>query len=338
MKFIDEAVIQVTAGNGGDGCISFRREKYVPMGGPDGGDGGRGGNVIFHTRGGLTTLMDVRYHRHFKAGRGAHGKGKQMTGRAGKDRIILIPVGSVIFDANTNEQLADLDKAGIEWIAAYGGRGGKGNMRFVSATQQAPRKATRGGPGEQKRLRLELKLLADVGLIGLPNSGKSTLISAISNARPKIADYPFTTKVPSLGLVELASRGSFVVADIPGLIEGASQGAGMGVKFLRHIERTKLLVHLIDLADPSHQDAAAAYTSIRKELEAFNPDLVKRPEIVVLTKMDLPEVREASNKARKELKALNAKNIYAVSAPTQEGIKEMLQGIWKELQSEGGNA
>jgi len=331
MKFIDEATIEVTAGGGGDGCVSFRREKYVPMGGPDGGDGGHGGSVIFLTKEGLTTLMDVRYRRHFKAGRGGHGKGKQMTGRCGEDKVVQVPVGSVVFDAETGESLADLDRPDQEWVAAAGGRGGKGNMRFVSPTNQAPRKATPGKPGEKRKLRIELKLLADVGLVGLPNAGKSTLISAVSNARPKIADYPFTTKVPSLGLVRLGEGASFVIADIPGLIEGASEGAGMGIKFLKHIDRTKLILHLIDISDHSHPDAVESYRGIRSELEAFNPEMLARPEIVVLTKTDIPEVKELASDVTRELTGAGAKEVHAVSAPTRDGLDALMRRIGEVL-------
>ncbi len=324
MKFIDEATIEVTAGDGGDGCVSFRREKYVPLGGPDGGDGGDGGSVVFRTEEGLTTLMDVRYRRHFKAGRGGHGKGKQMTGRSGEDKVVPVPVGSVVFDSKTGEILADLDRPNLDWTAAQGGRGGKGNMRFVSSTNRAPRKSTKGTRGEKLKLRIELKLLADVGLVGLPNSGKSTLISAVSNARPKIADYPFTTKVPSLGLVSIEEGRSFVIADIPGLIEGASQGAGMGIQFLKHIDRTKLILHLIDLSDPTHTDPVASYEGIRKELGAFNPEMLTRPEIVVLTKTDLPHVKDSFKDAESALLGAGAKYVYAVSAATHVGTDVLM--------------
>lgn len=334
MKFIDEATIEVTAGGGGDGCVSFRREKYVPMGGPDGGDGGHGGSVIFRTKEGLTTLMDVRYRRHFKAGRGGHGKGKQMTGRSGEDKVVHVPVGSVVFDAETGECLADLDVPDQDWVAAAGGRGGKGNMRFVSSTNQAPRKATQGTAGEKRKLRLELKLLADVGLVGLPNAGKSTLISAVSNARPKIADYPFTTKVPSLGLVRLGEGTSFVIADIPGLIEGASRGAGMGIKFLKHIDRTKLILHLIDLSDHSHPDPVESYRGIRSELEAFNPEMLNRPEVVVLTKADIPEVKERAAAAEQPLIDAGVKYVHTVSASAHEGLDELMKRVGGILEKE----
>ncbi len=331
MKFIDEAIIEVTAGNGGNGCVSFRREKYVPRGGPDGGDGGNGGSVIFRTEGGLTTLMDVRYRRHFKAGHGGHGMGKQMSGRAGEDKIVRVPAGTVVYDADANEVIADLDGVGAEWIAAKGGRGGRGNQHFATSTHQAPRKCEPGRKGEAKRLRLELKLLADVGLVGLPNAGKSTLISAVSNARPKIAAYPFTTKVPSLGLARLPDGRGFVIADIPGLIEGAHEGAGMGIQFLKHIERTKLLLHLIDPLDHAHEDAAASYKAIRNELGSFDKALLKRPEIVVLTKMDIPEAQDRYADAQKKIKKLGAKSVIAISAAAHDGLDQLLIEIGKAL-------
>jgi len=331
MKFIDEATIEVSAGDGGDGCVSFRREKYVPLGGPDGGDGGDGGSVVFRTEEGLTTLMDVRYRRHFKAGRGGHGKGKQMTGRSGEDKIVPVPVGSMFFDSKTGELLADLDRPNLDWTAAQGGRGGKGNMRFVSSTNRAPRKATKGTRGEKHKIRIELKLLADVGLVGLPNSGKSTLISAVSNARPKVADYPFTTKVPSLGLVSLADGASFVIADIPGLIEGASHGAGMGIRFLKHIDRTKLILHLIDLSDPTHPDPVASYMGIKEELRSFNPQMLERPEIVVLTKMDLPQVKDGFKEAERALLGAGANNVHAVSAATHVGTDVLMGKVGEVL-------
>lgn len=331
MKFLDEAIIEVIAGNGGNGCASFRREKYVPKGGPDGGDGGCGGNVVFKADGGLTTLMDVKYHHRFKAGHGAHGKGKQMTGAGGKNVVVRVPTGTVVFDFETDDQLADLDETGATWVAAKGGRGGLGNMHFVSSVNQAPHKATEGKPGEHKKLKLELKLLADVGLVGLPNAGKSTLISSVSNARPKIACYPFTTKAPCLGLVKVAQGAGFVMADIPGLIEGAHKGVGMGMKFLKHIERTKLILHLVDLADPTHKDAVGAYKKIRKELKLYNPEFVKRPEIVVITKTDLSEVRENLDTAKKSLTKASKKKVLTISAVTHEGLKELIREIVKGL-------
>ena len=331
MKFIEEATIEVTAGRGGDGCASFRREKYVPKGGPDGGDGGSGGSVIFRTDEGLTTLMDVRYRRHFKAGHGSNGKGKQMTGACGEDCVVRVPVGTEVFDADSGELLADLEASGREWTAAKGGRGGKGNMHFVSPTHQAPRECTPGRAGEARRLRLSLKLLADVGLVGLPNAGKSTLISSVSNARPKVADYPFTTKVPSLGLVRAPDGTSFVMADIPGLIEGAHEGAGMGIKFLKHIDRTRLILHLIDISDPAHPDPVKSYRDIRQELSSFNPRMLDRPEIVVLTKTDIPEVNELVGDVAAALAAAGAGKVLAVSAPTHEGLGDLLLEIGRQL-------
>ncbi len=336
MKFLDETTIDVTAGDGGNGCVSFRREKYVPKGGPDGGDGGDGGSVLFRAESGLSTLMDVSYHRHYRAGRGGHGKGKQMTGARGEDRIVRVPVGTVVYDEGSGEKLVDLDHAGEEWVAARGGRGGRGNMRFASATNQAPRRADQGTAGEQRRLRLELKLLADVGLVGFPNAGKSMLISAISNARPKVADYPFTTKVPSLGTVRLLGGGDCVVADIPGLIEGAAGGAGMGVRFLKHIERTGLILHLIDLTDPARPDPVAAYRAIREELNGYDAALGERPEIVVLTKMDLPDARERRAEAIAALAAAGAEPIVALSAAAHEGLDELLATMQQRLNEEEG--
>lgn len=331
MKFIDEAIIEVIAGDGGNGSAGFRREKYVPRGGPAGGDGGHGGSVIFRADGGLTTLMDVKYHHRFKALHGGHGKGKQMTGRSGEDKVVRIPAGTVVFDAVTNELLADLCEVGEEWVAASGGRGGLGNMHFTSSTNQAPTKTTPGVKGESRKLRLELKLLADVGLIGLPNAGKSTLVSAVSNARPKIANYPFTTKVPCLGLVRLGEGKHFVMADIPGLIKGAHTGAGLGIQFLKHVERTRVLIHLIDLTDPAQPDPVLTYRTIRKELKAFNPDLVRRPEIVVITKLDIPEARAASAAVKRALARASKKKVVAISAVTHEGLKVLMKEIGRLL-------
>ena len=330
MKFIDEAIIHVKAGDGGNGCLSFRREKYVPRGGPDGGDGGNGGSCIVHARTGLTTLMDVRYRKEFKADCGTNGMGKKMFGKRGDDAVIVVPVGTLIKDAASGKVLADMTRSEEEFVAAKGGRGGRGNARFATSTNQAPRKAEEGKPGEEKTIKLELKLLADVGLIGFPNAGKSTLISAISNARPKIADYPFTTKVPHLGVVELGDERSFVVADIPGLIEGANKGAGMGIQFLKHIERTKVLLHLIDLADPSHPDPLEAYKILRAELKAFSPDLLKNPEIIVLTKIDLPVVEENTAKMKRAFSKMK-KEVFAVSAAKREGLKPLLEAVWRHL-------
>ncbi|MBI4211202.1 MAG: GTPase ObgE [Deltaproteobacteria bacterium] len=327
MKFIDEATIEVIAGDGGRGCVGFRREKYVPRGGPDGGDGGRGGHVIFCTDEGLTTLMDIRYRRKIEVKHGGHGKGKQMNGRSSDDIIVRVPVGTVVSDADTDEILADLDRFPQEWIAAKGGRGGLGNMHFATSVNQAPRKAQPGEPGEKRHLRLELKLLADVGIIGLPNAGKSTLISTVSNSRPKIADYPFTTKVPNLGVVALSDGKSCVMADIPGLIEGASGGAGLGLQFLRHIERTRLLVHLIDPIDPASPDPVQSYDVIRHELGAYNHALLEKPEIICLTKMDIPEAHEQAVRLKKKFAKKTSSPVLQISAATRKGIKELLHAI-----------
>ncbi len=331
MKFIDEAVVEVQAGNGGNGCVSFRREKYVPMGGPDGGDGGRGGDVIFETDEGLTTLMDVKFHRHFRAGRGGHGLGKQMYGAAGKDVIVRVPVGTIVKDAGTMEVMADLDSYPLSCVVAAGGKGGKGNMRFTSSTNQAPRKATKGTEGERRKLMLELKLLADVGVIGLPNAGKSTLVASVSNARPKIADYPFTTKSPTLGVVSVKKGAGFVIVDIPGLIEHAHEGAGLGFQFLRHIERTRAFIHLIDLIDPAYPDPVKNYKTIRGELGSYNEALLERPEIIALTKMDVPDAGELREEAIKALKKVTKSAIMCISAATHDGVKELMIEAWKTL-------
>lgn len=326
MKFIDEAIVEVIAGDGGNGCVSFRREKYVPRGGPDGGNGGNGGSCYVRAKEGLYTLMDVRYRKRFEAKRGGHGGGKNMFGRKGEDAAIIAPVGTVVRNEATGEILGDLGKAGDEILVAKGGKGGRGNTHFTTSVRQAPRIAEEGKKGESRRIRLELKLLADVGLIGFPNAGKSTLIAAISNARPKIADYPFTTKTPVLGMVRLSEERSFVVADIPGLIEGAHAGAGMGLKFLKHVERTRLLLHLIDAADLDSRDPIQTYEMIRKELKSYSPDLLTKPEIVVLTKQDLPQVREK----REELESFfrkSKKKVVAVSAVRREGLKNLLNAV-----------
>ncbi|OGQ22264.1 MAG: GTPase ObgE [Deltaproteobacteria bacterium RIFCSPLOWO2_02_FULL_44_10] len=334
MKFIDEAIIEVKAGDGGDGCASFRREKFVPRGGPDGGNGAHGGDIIIRADEGLTTLMDVRYRRRFEAERGGHGKGSQMHGRSGKDLVLRLPVGTVISDADTEEILMDLDHPKQEWIAAKGGKGGWGNLHYVSSTHQAPRKTEKGVKGEEKRLRLELKLLADVGLVGLPNAGKSTLIAAISNVRPKIADYPFTTKVPNLGVVEYAPEASFVVADMPGLIEGASEGSGMGFQFLRHIERTRVLVHLLDPVDPAHLDPLENYRMIREELRAHGTGLEQRKEIICLTKMDITEAREKAEEVKEELERASQNQVLLISAASRKGLQPLLTAMMQAVTAE----
>ena len=323
MQFVDHVKVYVKAGDGGRGCVAFRREKYVPLGGPSGGDGGRGGHIIFRASRELNTLLDLRYQREYKAKRGQHGMGKKMHGKDGEDRIIPVPVGTIIKDADTEEVLADLDSEGVETIIAKSGRGGQGNAHFATPTRQAPKFAQPGEEGEEKNLVIELKLLADVGLIGLPNAGKSTLISVISSARPKIADYPFTTLTPNLGVVKLKDFRSFVVADIPGLIEGAHRGAGLGFQFLRHVERTSLLLHLVDASDMSDSDSVEDLKKINKELELYNSNLLKKTQAVVGTKTDIAIDKKRLRKLAKYCKSKKI-DFFPVSAVTGKGIKELL--------------
>ena len=326
MKFIDEAKIYVKAGDGGRGCVSFRREKFVPHGGPDGGDGGRGGDVII--RGSLSrrTLLDYKYRQHHVAKHGGHGEGSKRTGRDSEDVEIVVPVGTVVRDAETGELLADLTADGATFIVAKGGMGGRGNARFATATRQVPRFAQPGIPGEERWIILELKLLADVGIIGLPNVGKSTFISTVSAARPKIADYPFTTLVPHLGVVQYGEGDSFVIADIPGLIEGAHMGQGMGTRFLRHIERTAVLLHIIDISPEDHEGAWRDYELINRELEQFNPDLLKKPQVVAIGKIDLTITRE---RMKKDIDIFAKKGIklFTFSAATGEGVQALLREL-----------
>lgn len=330
--FIDEVTVDVKAGDGGNGCVSFRREKFVRLGGPDGGDGGRGGNIVFQASPALSTLLDFRYKRHFKADRGTHGKGKNMTGREGADLIIPVPVGTVVFDQASGEQLFDLSISESLTIAARGGRGGRGNARFASATHKAPRFAEKGEPGEERKLRFELKLLADVGIIGFPNAGKSTLLSRVSAARPKIADYPFTTLAPELGVVSRYDK-QIVFADIPGLIAGAHEGAGLGTKFLKHIERTRMLIHLIDLTEVNVENPFLPVETIGRELSSFNPRLAQLPQIYVGNKMDLPSVREKAPSIARAFEAQGDK-LFLISAATGEGIPELLDAVFERFDSE----
>jgi len=294
VKFIDEAIITVVAGDGGRGCVSFRREKHIPRGGPDGGDGGKGGDVVLKSTSHRRTLFPFQLKRQFNAQKGAHGQGQQKTGRNGKDLIIEIPPGTLVKDADTGKVLKDFTAVGDSYIAVQGGRGGLGNARFKTSTNRTPRFAQPGEAGQNRRLKLELKLLADVGIIGLPNAGKSTLISKISSATPKIGNYPFTTLIPTLGVVETGWGEPFVVADIPGLIEGAHQGAGLGTQFLRHIERTRILIHLIDAGTIDSRHPLDHLKTVNRELESFNPQLTQKPQIVVINKMDLPGAQEAA--------------------------------------------
>lgn len=324
MHFIDEATITVRSGDGGRGCVSFRREKFVPRGGPDGGDGGNGGSVLIEVSPNLSTLLDFRYRNLFKAARGRHGMGKNMHGKGAPDRQIAVPPGTIITDADTGEILADLTRPGETLLVAKGGRGGRGNSAFTSSVNQAPDQAEPGRPGRERRLRLELKLIAEIGLIGLPNAGKSTLISRISRAHPKIADYPFTTLSPVLGVVSHRDE-EIVVADLPGLIEGAHRGAGLGHRFLRHAERTGGLIHLLDASQ--HSDGiVAAYRTIRDEMEKFGPELAARPTLLAFTKMDLTGARENAERALAEI-GHQAGEIHFISAATGEGIAPLLDGM-----------
>ena len=334
MKFFDEAFITVQSGNGGRGCVSFRREKFIPRGGPDGGDGGKGGDVILKSTSQRRTLYQFRFKREFKAKNGGHGQGKRKTGKNGEDLIIEIPPGTLIKEAETDDLLKDFSQPGESFIVAAGGRGGQGNCRFKSSTHRAPRFAQPGEPCQFLKLKLELKLIADVGLIGLPNAGKSTLISAISSATPKIAAYPFTTLTPNLGVVQTDWGEPFVVADIPGLIEGAHKGAGLGIRFLRHIERTHILVHLMDTSAIDPQDPLAGYETINGELAGYSPQLAKKPQILVLNKMDLPD----ANQTAKTLQAmLKDREVLLISALTREGVEELISKIIERLDQFHGN-
>jgi len=335
MKFVDQVRIFVKAGDGGNGAVAFRREKFVPKGGPSGGDGGRGGSVIFRADPQLTTLLDYRYQQHHRAQNGEHGGGSDCNGRDGDDLVLRVPVGTLFKDEGTGEVLADLAEPGAEWVAARGGRGGLGNMNFATPTRQAPRFAQPGKPGEQITLVLELKLLADVGLVGFPNAGKSTLISVVSRARPKIADYPFTTLVPNLGVVAYKDHRSFVVADIPGLIEGASEGAGLGHQFLRHVERCKLLVHVLDAGAPDLDPERALdrdMATIERELARYSADLAARPRIVAINKIDLPEARARAEAFAATLRAsADAPRVFLVSAATREGVDALVDACAEVL-------
>ncbi len=320
MKFIDEAIITVQSGDGGRGCVSFRREKFIPRGGPDGGDGGKGGDVVFVTTSGKRTLYQFRFQKHFKAKNGAHGQGKQKTGKNGQDLVIELPPGTLVTDAETGQNIIDLIKPGERLVLARGGRGGQGNTRFKTSKNRSPRFAQPGEPGETKTIKLELKLLADVGIIGLPNAGKSTLITTVSSARPKIGSYPFTTLFPSLGVVETDRGEPFVVADIPGLIKGAHKGTGLGTRFLRHIERTRILVHLIDVSAIDSDDPLHGYNTINKELALYNQKLAEKPQIAVLNKIDLPDTREA---AKTFQSAAKGKKVTLISALTGKGVDDL---------------
>jgi GTP-binding protein len=339
--FVDEVDIRVWAGSGGNGCLSFRREKYVPRGGPDGGDGGVGGSVFIVATPSRNTLVDFRYHPEFKAGRGRHGQGSNRTGHSAQDLEIPVPLGTLVFErageGDSLRLLADLAASGERVLVAKGGRGGRGNARFVSSTNRAPRRTEPGEPGEERRLRLELKLLADVGLVGFPNAGKSTLISRISAARPKIADYPFTTLVPNLGVVSLSDGRSFVVADVPGLIEGAHTGHGLGHQFLRHVERTKVIVHLVDVSGASGREPADDIATIDRELRLFSPALADKPQIVALNKMDAVADRAAVAALERRLRRRH-RRVVRISGVTGEGLDILLERLWEDVSTAGAIA
>ncbi len=330
--FVDEVDIRVIAGSGGNGCLSFRREKFVPRGGPDGGDGGAGGSVYVKAIATKNTLVDFRYHPEFKARRGQHGQGSNRTGKTSSDLDVTVPVGTLVYDKSDGDQrlLADLAEEGQRVLVARGGRGGRGNARFVSSTNRAPRRTEPGEDGEEKFLRLELKLLADVGLIGFPNAGKSTLISRISAARPKIADYPFTTLVPNLGVVSLSGDRSFVVADVPGLIKGAHEGHGLGDRFLRHVERTKVLVHLVDVSGASGRNAVEDFDTIQQELTLFDRRLVEKPQIVAANKMDALDDPDALERLTKHVRARKLP-MMQISGVRGDGLPELLEAVWREI-------
>ena len=333
MKFVDEATIDVAAGNGGAGCLSFRREKCIPFGGPNGGDGGRGGSVYAVADRNLNTLIDYRYARRHEARNGEPGRGSDQFGAAADDIVLRVPIGTIIKDAETGQVLAELLEPDVKVLIAKGGDGGFGNMHFKSSTNRAPRQHTPGWPGEQKKLQLELRVLADVGLLGMPNAGKSTLITAISNARPKIADYPFTTLHPNLGVVRVAPEQSFVVADIPGLIEGASEGAGLGHQFLRHLQRTRLLLHLVDLAPFDETvDPVAQAKAIVAELKKYDPELHAKPRWIVLNKLDMVPLEERAARVKDFVKRLKWKGpVFEISALAREGLQPLLRAVYEHV-------
>ncbi|MEQ8211779.1 MAG: GTPase ObgE [Lacipirellulaceae bacterium] len=325
--FIDRVTVDVEAGRGGDGCLSFRREKFVPRGGPDGGDGGNGGSVIVVAQAGVDSLSELIHRKHWRAKSGTPGQGSNRHGANADDLIIRVPPGTVVIDEKGDFVLKDLAADEEQVVAARGGKGGKGNTRFKSSTNQAPREFTRGGEGESRRLTFELKVIADVGLLGKPNAGKSTLLSRVSRARPEIADYPFTTKIPNLGIVQIDMDRTLVMADIPGLIEGAAEGAGLGHEFLRHVERTRVLVHLVEPAPVDGTDPIENYQAIRKEVESYDVDLASRPEIVAVSKCELPEAEEVQAKLAQAI----SKEVLKFSAVTGEGLNELMNRTYAVL-------
>jgi GTP-binding protein len=333
MRFVDQCRVKVIAGDGGNGAIAFRREKYIPFGGPAGGDGGRGGDVVLIGDEGLSTLLDFTHIRTLKAERGEHGQGSDCHGHGGKSREERVPIGTEIFDADTGELLADVTEQGQRVIVAAGGKGGRGNLHFATPIDRAPRRAEKGDPGQARELDLKLKVMADVGLLGFPNAGKSTLVAAVSAARPKIADYPFTTLAPMLGVVAVGGGArsggtSFVIADIPGLIPGASKGVGLGVRFLQHVERTRVLLHLVTIDPGEGRDPLADYRALRKELKAYGPALCERPEIVALTKADLPEVKEAFPAIQKRFARAKIQ-LRLISAASREGLADLVNDLYR---------
>ncbi len=337
MKFVDEASIKVFAGNGGNGCLSFRREKYVPRGGPDGGDGGDGGSVIMEADEGLNTMVDYRFVRSYRADNGEAGKSRNCTGKGGEDLVLRVPVGTTIIDEDSAEVLGDLAEHGQRLVVAQGGWHGLGNARFKSSTNRAPRQTSPGTEGEQRSLKLELKVLADVGLLGLPNAGKSTFIRAVSAARPKVADYPFTTLVPNLGVVKVDSHRSFVVADIPGLIAGASDGAGLGIRFLKHLTRNRILLHLVDMAPVDGSEPMDAAVAIVRELEQFSPTLAQRPRWLVLNKIDLVPEGELAPRRAALLEVLSWEGpVYETAAISGEGTARLCQDLMVSLEEQKG--
>jgi len=330
VRFIDEVTLFAASGHGGAGCVAFRREKYIEFGGPNGGDGGKGGDVIFEATAGMSTLLELRHRPHQKAEKGHNGQGKNRHGAGGEDLVIKVPVGTVISDAETGDILADLTENGLRVVLLKGGRGGQGNARFASATHKTPRFAQPGEEGEERKLRLELKLMAEVGLLGLPNAGKSSLISKISAARPKIADYPFTTIKPSLGVVPYKNSRSFVMADIPGIIEGAHEGAGLGHRFLKHLERSGILLHLVDISWMPERDPLAEYEAVSRELAMFSEELAAKEQVVVITKTDLSQTREKLPEIKAWFEAKGIR-VFPISSATGDGIGELLDEIARRL-------
>ncbi len=332
MKFIDEVTIEVRAGDGGNGCVSFRREKYIPFGGPDGGDGGDGGSVLLEADSGMNTLVDFRHSRKFLAERGANGAGRNRTGKSGDDLVVKVPVGTIVHEDETGELIGDLVRDGQRLVVAKGGFHGLGNTRFKSSTNRTPRQSKPGTPGERRQLHLELKLLADVGLLGMPNAGKSTLIRAVSSARPKVADYPFTTLHPNLGVVSVSTSRSFVMADVPGLIEGAAQGAGLGIRFLKHLSRTRLLLHLVDMGPLGNP--VEDVKTIMTELASFSPELVQRERWLVLNKVDLLPADERDGVCEEVAAALNWQGpVFRISALSGEGTVALVGAVMAFIES-----